>query len=94
VLGPLGVSSERQQEISDVEIETHYDGISSVVYGRTSDTMQRYRSRSSLDRILAGRDDSLSIRSRYAARSGWQAAILGFIYSNQVDVVHVNHAFE
>jgi hypothetical protein len=78
VLGPLDVSSERQQEISDVEIEMHYDGISSVVYGRTSDTMQPYRSRSFLDWILAGRDDSLSIRSRYAARSGWQAGILAF----------------
>jgi hypothetical protein len=94
VLGPLNVSSERQQEISDVEIEMYYDGISSVVYGRTSDTMQPYRSRSFLDWILTGRDDSLSIRSRYAARSGWQAGVLGFIDSNQVDVVHVNHAFE
>jgi hypothetical protein len=77
VLGPLDASSERQQEISDVEIEMHNDGISSVVYGRTSDTMQPYRSRSFLDWIIAGRDDSLSIRSRYAARSGWQAGILG-----------------
>jgi hypothetical protein len=94
VLGPIYVSSGGQQEISDVEIEMHYDGISSVVYGRTSDTMQPYRSRSFLDWILAGRDDSLSIRSRYAARSGWQAGILGFIDSNQVDVIHVNHAFE
>jgi hypothetical protein len=56
--------------------------------------MKPYRSRSFLDWILAGRDDSLSIRSRYAARSGWQAGILGFIDSNQVDVIHVNHAFE
>jgi glucosyl-dolichyl phosphate glucuronosyltransferase len=94
VLGPLDASSGRQQEISDVEIEMHYEGISSVVYGRTSDTMKPYRSRSFLDWILAGRDDSLSIRSRYAARSGWQAGILGFIDSNQVDVIHVNHAFE
>jgi glycosyltransferase involved in cell wall biosynthesis len=94
VLGPLDVSSGRQQEISDVEVEMHYDGISSVVYGRTSDTMQPYRSRSFLDWILAGRDDSLSIRSRYAARSGWQSGILGFIDGNQVDVIHVNHAFE
>jgi len=94
VLGPLDASSGRQQEIADVEIEMHYDGISSVVYGRTSDTMKPYRSRSFLDWILAGRDDSLSIRSRYAARSGWQAGILGFIDSNRVDVIHVNHAFE
>jgi glucosyl-dolichyl phosphate glucuronosyltransferase len=94
VLGPLDASSERQQEIGDVEVEMHYDGVSSVVYGRTSDTMQPYRSRSFLDWILAGRDDSLSIRSRYAARSGWQSGILGFIDSNQVDVIHVNHAFE
>ena len=94
VLGPLDASSERQQEIGDVEIEMHYEGISSVVYGRTSDTMKPYRSRSFLDWILAGRDDSLSIRSRYAARSGWQAGILGFIDSNDVDVIHVNHAFE
>jgi glycosyltransferase involved in cell wall biosynthesis len=56
--------------------------------------MQPYRSRSFLDWILAGRDDSLSIRSRYAARSGWQAGILGFIDRNRVDVIHVNHAFE
>jgi len=94
VLGPIYVSSGGQQEINDVEIEMHYDGISSVVYGPTSDTMQPYRSRSFLDWILAGRDDSLSIRSRYAARSGWQASILGFIDRNQVDVIHVNHAFE
>ncbi len=94
VLGPLDASSERQQDIGDVEIEMHYEGISSVVYGRTSDTMKPYRSRSFLDWILAGRDDSLSIRSRYAARSGWQAGILNFIDSNQVDVIHVNHAFE
>jgi len=94
VLGPLDASSVRQQEISDVEIEMHYEGISRVVYCRTSDTMKPYRSRSFLDWILAGRDDSLSIRSRYAARSGWQAGILGFIDSNHVDVIHVNHAFE
>ena len=94
LLGPLDTSSGRQQEISDVEIEMHYEGISSVVYGRTSDTMKPYRSRSFLDWILAGRDDSLSIRSRYAARSGWQAGILGFIDSNHIDVIHVNHAFE
>ena len=94
VLGPLDASSGRQQEISDVEIEMHYDGISSVVYGRTSDTMKPYRSRSFLDWILAGRDASLSIHSRYAARSEWKAGILGFIDSNKVDVIHVNHAFE
>jgi glycosyltransferase involved in cell wall biosynthesis len=94
VLGPLDSSSERHQEIRDVEIEMHYDSISSVVYGRTSDTMKPYRSRSFLDWILAGRDDSLSIRSRYAARSRWQAGISGFIDSHQVDVIHVNHAFE
>jgi hypothetical protein len=35
VLGPLDASSERQQEIGDVEIEMHYESISSVVYGRT-----------------------------------------------------------
>jgi hypothetical protein len=93
VLGPLDASSERQQEIGDVEIEMQYEGISSVVYGRTSETMKPYRSRSFLDWILAGRDDS-SIRSRYAVRSGWQAGSLGFIDSNDVDVVHVNHAFE
>jgi hypothetical protein len=56
--------------------------------------MKPYRSRSFLDWILAGRDDWLSIRSRYAARSGWQAGSLGFIDSNDVDVIHVNHAFE
>lgn len=94
VLDPLDASSERQQEIGDVEIEMQYEGISSVAYGRTSDTMKPYRSRSFLDWILAGRDDSLSIRSRYAARSGWQAGSLGFIDSNDVDVIHVNHAFE
>ena len=94
VLGPFDAFSGRQQEIADLEIEMHYDGISSVVYGRTSDTMKPYRSRSFLDWILAGRDDSLSIRSRYAARSGWQAGVLGFIDSNQVDIIHVNHAFE
>jgi hypothetical protein len=59
VLGPLDASSERQQEIGDVDIEMRYEGISSVVYGRTSDTMKPYRSRSFLDWILAGRDDSL-----------------------------------
>jgi glycosyltransferase involved in cell wall biosynthesis len=55
----LDGSSERQQEIGDVDIEMRYEGISSVVYGRTSDTMKPYRSRSFLDWILAGCDDSL-----------------------------------
>jgi GT2 family glycosyltransferase/glycosyltransferase involved in cell wall biosynthesis len=94
VLGPLHVSSGGQQEISDVEIEMHYEGISSVISGLTSDTMQPYRSRSFLDWILAGRDDSLSIRARYAARNGWRAGILNFIDRNRVEVIHVNHAFE
>jgi hypothetical protein len=76
------------------KIEMRYEGISSIVYGQTSDTMKPYRSRSFLDWILAGRDDSLSIRSRYAARRGWQAGILGFIDGNDVDVIHLNHAFE
>src|SRR6516225_3046733 len=78
VLGPLDASSERQQELGDVDIEMHYEGISSVVYGRTSDTMKPYRSSSFLDWTSAVRDDSLSIRSRHAARIGWQAGSLGF----------------
>ena len=47
-----------------------------------------------LDWILAGRDDSLAIDARYAARGGWRAGILDFIDRYQVDVIHVNHAFE
>jgi hypothetical protein len=46
------------------KIEMRYEGISSVVYGQISDTMKPYRNRSFLDSTLAGRDDSLSIRSR------------------------------
>ena len=62
VLGPLDASSGKQPAIGDVE--NRNEGISSVVYGQTSDTMKPYRSRSFLDWILAGRDDSLSVRSR------------------------------
>jgi glycosyltransferase involved in cell wall biosynthesis len=72
----------------------HYDGISSVVYGVTYDTKRPYLSKSFLHWILAGRDDSLSIDARYAARSEWRAEILDFIDNHQVDVIHVNHAFE
>src|ERR1700751_1552018 len=50
--------------------------------------------RSYLDWSLAGRDDSLSIDARYAAGSGWRAGILDFIDGHQIDVIHVNHAFE
>ena len=75
VLGPLDASSERQREIGDVDIEMRYEGISSVVYGRTSDTMKPYQSRSFLDWILAGRDDSLSIRSRHALVLGGKQAV-------------------
>ena len=94
VLGPLDVSPKIQQEISDAQIEMHYGGISSVAYGLTSDTMRPCLSKSFLDWILAGCDDSLSIRARYAARSRWRAGILDFIDSYQVDIIHVNHAFE
>ena len=72
----------------------HYDGISSLVYGGTSDTKRPYLSKWYLDWILAGRDNSLSIGARYAARGGWQAGVLDFIDTHQVDVIHVNHAFE
>jgi glycosyltransferase involved in cell wall biosynthesis len=43
---------------------------------------------------LAGRDDSLSIDARYAARSRWRAGVLDFVDQHRVDVVHANHAFE
>src|SRR5271165_221798 len=93
VLGPLDASSSRHVT-GDVQTEMQYDGISRVSYDPTSDTMRPYLSKSFLDWILAGRDDSLSIRARYAARSGWRAAISDFIGSHQVDFIHVNHAFE
>src|SRR4029077_2735918 len=94
VLGPLHASPREYQEISDIKTEMNYDGISSVAYGLTYDTMQPYLRKSFLAWLLAGRDDSLSIHARYAARSGWRAGILDFIDGHQVDVVHVNHAFE
>lgn len=94
LLGPMDVSSGGEQELRGVETEMHYEGISRVIYARTSDTMQAYKSRSFLDWIVAGRDDSLSVRSRYAARSDWKSGVLGFLDRNRVDVIHVNHAFE
>src|SRR5438045_9789595 len=72
----------------------NYEGLSSVVYGVTRDTRRPYLSKSFLDWILAGRDDSLSIDARYAARSGWRAEISDFIDNHRVDVIHANHAFE
>jgi glycosyltransferase involved in cell wall biosynthesis len=94
VLGPLYQSPNNQEEISNIETEMLYDGISIVVHGLTSDTMRSYVSKSFLDWVLAGCDDSLSIRARYAARSRWRARILNFIDGHRVDVIHVNHAFE
>jgi GT2 family glycosyltransferase/glycosyltransferase involved in cell wall biosynthesis len=94
VLGPLYVSPRDYEEINGLKTEMHYDGISDVVYGVTYDTKRPYLSKSFLDWILAGRDDSLAIDARYAARSGWRAGILEFVDSHQVDVIHVNHAFE
>jgi polysaccharide biosynthesis protein PslH len=94
VLGPHDVFHGMNHNINEVKNQMQYDGISTVVYGQTSDRMKPYISRSFLDWILAGRDDSLSIRSRYAARSRWQEGILRFIDNNRVDVIHVNHAFE
>jgi glycosyltransferase involved in cell wall biosynthesis len=60
----------------------------------TYDRRRSYISKSFLDWILAGRDDSLSIDARYAARSEWRAGISDFIDHHQIDVIHVNHAFE
>jgi GT2 family glycosyltransferase/glycosyltransferase involved in cell wall biosynthesis len=94
VLGPLYVSPRNWEEINELKTEMHYDGISNVLYSVTYDTKRPYLSKSFLDWILAGRDDSLSIDARYAARSRWQAGIFDFIDSHQVDVIHVNHAFE
>jgi GT2 family glycosyltransferase/glycosyltransferase involved in cell wall biosynthesis len=94
VLGPLYVSPKSQQEIDELKTEMHYDGISNVVYSVTYDTKRPYLSKSFVDWILAGRDDSLAIDARYAARSGWRAGILDFVDTHQVDVIHVNHAFE
>ena len=94
VLGPLHASPNKYQEINELKIEMKYDGISNVVYGATYGTRRPYLSKSFLDWILAGRDDSLAIDARYAARGGWRASILDFIDRYQVDVIHVNHAFE
>ena len=94
VIGPIYSSPRSYEEINELKTEMHYDGISSVAYGVTHDTKRPYLSKSFLDWILGGRDDSLSIDARYAARSGWRAGILDFIDSHQVDVIHVNHAFE
>ena len=94
VLGPLYVSPRNWEEIHELQTEMNYNGISNVVYGMTYDTKRPYLSKSFLDWILAGRDDSLAIDARYAARSGWRAGILEFIDNHQVDVIHVNHAFE
>jgi polysaccharide biosynthesis protein PslH len=94
VLGPIYRLPNDHEEISNVEIEMHYDGISIVVYGLTWDKMKPYANKSFLDWVFAGCDDSLSIRARYAARSQWRARILDFIDSHRVDVIHVNHAFE
>jgi glucosyl-dolichyl phosphate glucuronosyltransferase len=94
VLGPLYVSSRNYEEINELKAEMKYDGISDVVYSVTYDTKRPYLSKSFVDWIFAGRDDSLSIDARYAARSRWRAGILDFIDCHQVDVIHVNHAFE
>lgn len=93
VLGPLYVSPGKQ-EISELETEMHFDGISNVAYGITRDKRRSYLSKSFLDWVLAGRDDSLAIDARYAAASEWQTGILDFIDNYQIDVIHVNHAFE
>src|SRR5271156_2257668 len=93
VLGSLHVSPS-DQEINQLKTDMHYDGVSSVTYGVTYDTKRSYLSRSFLDWILCGRDDSLSIDARYAARSKWRAGISDFIDRHQIDVIHVNHAFE
>jgi GT2 family glycosyltransferase/glycosyltransferase involved in cell wall biosynthesis len=93
VLGPLHASP-NSHEINELKTEMLYDGISSVAYGVTHDTRRPYLSKSFLDWISAGRDDCLSIDARYAARSEWRAGILDFIDNYQVDVIHVNHAFE
>ena len=94
VLGPIYVSPHDHQQINELKTEMQYDGISSVVYGATYDTRRPYLSKSFLDWILAGRDDSLSIDARYAARGAWESGVLEFIDNHQVDVIHVNHAFE
>jgi glycosyltransferase involved in cell wall biosynthesis len=93
VLGPL-YPSPSGHEINELKNEMYYDGISSVAYGVTHDRRRPYLSKSFLDWILAGRDDSLSIDARYAARSRWRAEISDFIDNHRVDVIHANHAFE
>jgi hypothetical protein len=94
VLGPIHVSPSNYQEIKELKTEMKYDAVSGVVSGATYDTKRPYLSKSFPDWILAGRDDSLAIDARYAARGGWRAGILDFIDRYQVDVIHVNHAFE
>lgn len=93
VIGPLYVSPSGQ-EINELKTEMHYDGISNVAYGVTHDARRPYLSKSFLDWILSGRDDSLSIDARYAAGSEWRAGILDFIDNYRIDIIHVNHAFE
>jgi GT2 family glycosyltransferase/glycosyltransferase involved in cell wall biosynthesis len=94
VLGPLYVSPRNYDEINQLKTEMQYDGISNVVYGMTYDKKRPYLSKSFVDWIFAGRDDCLSIDARYAARSRWRASISDFIDNHEVNVIHVNHAFE
>jgi glucosyl-dolichyl phosphate glucuronosyltransferase len=94
VLGPLYVSPRNYEEINQLKTEMQYDGISNVVYGVTYDKKRPYLSKSFVDWIFAGRDDCLSIDARYAARSMWRASISDFIDNHEVNVIHVNHAFE
>lgn len=94
ILGPLYPLTRNHAEIRDIEAQMHYDGISTVAYSLTSDAMRPYVSKSFLSWMLAGRDDSLSIRARYAARSRWRSRVLDFIDNHQINVIHVNHAFE
>ena len=61
VLGPIHSCSDSYEHINELKTEMHYDGISSLVYGVTRDTKRPYLSKSYLDWILVGRDNSLSI---------------------------------
>jgi glycosyltransferase involved in cell wall biosynthesis len=97
LLGPVDVTPRAIQDIfwRDAQREMHYEGVSRVAVGPTSDTMRRFRGDKSFwEWLAAGCDDSLSIRARYAADGRWRAEIIDFIDSHQIDIVHVNHAFE
>lgn len=79
---------------ADVMSPMRYDGVDVLDFCRNRGGHGFFRSRSFFQWVQGGFDTALEIAARFSSSADWPPSLYSFLGQYEVQVVHVNHAFE